>query len=402
MKRRVVVTGMGVVSSVGIGVDAFGRALRAGVSGASDITVLDTNGFASHRGCELKGFDGRRWVKRLDPARPGRSSQFAIAAARMAIEDAGLEERWLERQGCGVSVGTTEGESQEIDQLTEVWVRQGPERMSADQLKRATADLLSVSVCQELGLHGEALTISTACAAGNYAIGYAYDLIRLGEADCMLCGGADSMSRKSFSGFYRLGAIAPRACQPFDKNRRGILTGEGAGMLLLESLEGARARGAAIHGEVLGYGLTCDANHPVAPDRKSIADCIRLAHRNAGIRPGDVDYISAHGTGTQANDQTETAAIREVFGPAAPPTSSIKSMLGHTMGAASALSSVACAIAMKHGFIPPTINHDEADPNCPIDCVPNQARAADLRIVQNNAFAFFGNNAILIMKRYEN
>jgi 3-oxoacyl-[acyl-carrier-protein] synthase II len=259
-----------------------------------------------------------------------------------------------------------------------------------------------VSVCQELGLHGEALTISTACAAGNYAIGYAYDLIQLGEAECMLCGGADAMSRKSFSGFYRLGAIAPRACQPFDKNRKGILTGEGSGMLLLESLDGARARGAAIYGEVLGYGLTCDANHPVAPDRKSIADCIRLAHRNAGIQPGDVDYISAHGTGTQANDQTETAAIREVFGPAPPPTSSIKSMLGHTMGAASALSSVACAIAMKDGFIPPTINHDEDDPNCLIDCVPNRARPADLRIVQNNAFAFFGNNAILIMKRYEN
>jgi 3-oxoacyl-[acyl-carrier-protein] synthase II len=217
----------------------------------------------------------------------------------------------------------------------------------------------------------------------------------------MLCGGADAMSRKSFSGFYRLGAIAPEVCQPFDRNRKGILTGEGAGMLLLESLESALQRGAPIHAEVLGYGLTCDANHPVAPDQKSIATCMRVAHQNAGIRPGDVDYISAHGTGTQANDQTETAAIREVFGSAPPPTSSIKSMLGHTMGAASALSSIACVLAMKEGFIPPTINHVEDDPNCLIDCVPNQARPADLRIVQNNAFAFFGNNAIVIYKRYE-
>ncbi len=401
MKRRVVVTGMGVVSSVGVCLDAFGRALRDGVSGASEITVLDTRGFESHRGCELKRFDGSRWVKRLDIGRVGRSSQFAIAAARMAIEDAGLPEAWLGARGCGVSVGTTEGESQELDQLTEVWVKKGPACMDVAQLERATADLLSVSVSQELGLHGEALTISTACAAGNYAIGYAYDLIQLGEADYMLCGGADAMSRKSFSGFYRLGAIAPQACQPFDKNRKGILTGEGAGMLLLESLESAVERGARIYGEVLGYGLTCDANHPVAPDQRSIANCMRLAHRNAGIRPQDVDYISAHGTGTQANDQTETAAIREVFGTSPPPTSSIKSMLGHTMGAASALSSIACALAIRDRFIPPTINHEDDDPNCPIDCVPNKARSAELRIVQNNAFAFFGNNAILILKRFE-
>jgi 3-oxoacyl-[acyl-carrier-protein] synthase II len=401
MGRRVVVTGMGAVSSVGIGLAPFGRALRAGQSGASEITVLDTQGFASHRGCELRGFEPARWVRRLDPARVGRSSQFAIAAARLALTEAGLAEAHLAARGCGVCVGTTEGESQLVDQLTEVWVKEGPARMDAARLERATADLLSVSVSQELGLHGEALTISTACAAGNYAIGYAYDLIHVGETDHMLCGGADAMSRKSFSGFYRLGAIAPEVCQPFDKNRKGILTGEGAGMLLLESLESALERGAPIHGEVLGYGLTCDANHPVAPDQQSIATCMRLAHRNAGIRPADVDYISAHGTGTQANDQTETAAIREVFGAAPPPTSSIKSMLGHTMGAASALSSIACLLAMKDGFIPPTINHHEDDPKCPIDCVPNQARPADLRVVQNNAFAVFGNNAIVIFKRYD-
>jgi 3-oxoacyl-[acyl-carrier-protein] synthase II len=392
---------MGVVSSIGMGRDAFGRALRDGVSGASEITVLDTRGFASHRGCELKGFDGSRWVKRLDVDSVGRSSQFAIAAARMAIDDADLRHTWLSQHGCGVSVGTTEGESQVLDQLTEAWVTHGPEHLDVAQLERATADLLSVSVAQELDLHGEALTISTACAAGNYAIGYAYDLIQLGETDYMLCGGADAMSRKLFSGFYRMGTIAPESCQPFDKNRKGILTGEGAGMLLLESLDAALARGAAIYAEVLGYGLTCDANHPVAPDQNSIADCIRLAHQNAGITPGEVDYISAHGTGTQANDQTETAAIRQVFGANPPPTSSIKSMLGHTMGAASALSSIACALAITDGFIPPTINHVEDDPDCPVDCVPNTARLADLRVVQNNAFAVFGNNAILIMKRYE-
>ena len=401
MTRRVVVTGMGAVTSIGVGIDAFAGALRAGVSGASEITQIDTRGFASHRGCELKGFDATRWIKRLDRDDVGRSSQLAIAAARLAIEDAGVESGWLSERRCGVSVGTTEGESQELDQLTDIWIKQGPDRISASQLARASADLLSMSVSHELDLHGEALTISTACAAGNYAIGYAYDLIQLGETDYMLCGGADAMSRKSFSGFYRLGAIAPHACQPFDKNRKGILIGEGAGMLLLESLDSAQARGATIYSEVLGYGLTCDAVHPVAPDQKSIEHCMRLAHQNAGVTPGEITYISAHGTGTHANDITETAAIREVFGAVVPPTSSIKSMLGHTMGAASALSTIACALAITHGFIPPTINHEEDDPNCQIDCVPNRARPANLRIVQNNAFAAYGNNAILIMKRYE-
>lgn len=401
MTRRVVVTGMGAVTSIGVGIGAFAGALRAGVNGASDITQIDTRGFDSHRGCELKGFDGTRWVKRLNLDEVGRSSQLAIAAARLAIDDAGVDSEWLGVRGCGVAVGTTEGESQELDQLTELWVREGPGRIGASQLARASADLVSMSVSHELDLHGETLTISTACAAGNYAIGYAYDLIQLGETDHMLCGGADAMSRKSFSGFYRLGAIAPHDCQPFDRNRKGILIGEGAGMLLLESLESAQARGATIYSEVLGYGLTCDAAHPVAPDQKSIEHCMRLAHRNAGVTPGEIAYISAHGTGTQANDVTETAAIREVFGAAVPPTSSIKSMLGHTMGAASALSTIACALAITHGFIPPTINHQADDPRCPVDCVPNQARPADLRIVQNNAFAAYGNNAILIMKRFE-
>ena len=245
------------------------------------------------------------------------------------------------------------------------------------------------------------MTIPTACSAGNYAIGYAYDSISLGDTDFMLCGGADSICRKTFAGFYRLGTIAPEVCQPFDKNRKGILTGEGAGILLLESLDSALARGAQIYAEVLGYGLTCDADHMVAPNRSSIARCIRLAHRNAGISASDVDYICAHGTGTVANDITESGAISEVFGSRKPPVSSIKSMIGHTMGAASALASIACAVGLKDGFIPPTVNHRETDPNCDLDCVPNQSRAADLRIVQNNGFAFGGNNAITVYSRYE-
>ncbi len=394
MGRRVVVTGLGVVSSTGFGAAAFAEALREGRSGISPIQSFDTTGFPHSLGGEVKAFDPARWLKRLDPARWGRTSQLAAAAARMAVEDAEVDPGWLSRTRAGCAVGTTDGESQLIDLLTAEWVEAGLERLSAPLVRQVPASQLAIAVNRELNLDGEAVVLPTACAAGNYAIGYAFDLIQSGEVDYMICGGADSVCRKTFAGFYRLGAITPLACQPFDKNRQGILTGEGAGMLFLETLDSARARGARIYVEVLGYGLNCDANHMVSPYPSSIAECIRRAHSNAGIKPEHVDYISAHGTGTKVNDAVETRAIREVFGDRIPPISSIKSMIGHTMGAASALAAVACALAISHRFIPPTINFSEHDPECDVDCVPNQARAASLRVAQNNGFAFGGNNAI--------
>lgn len=399
--RRVVVTGLGVVSSIGIGAEAFGRGLRSGVSGITRLRGANTLGFPFDIGGEVHEFQPRCWLRRLDPDTVGRTSHLAVAAARMASQDSGIDPEELSRGGCGVSVGTTDGESFATDELVRDWVENGPEGLDGRAVRKIPADRLSVSVARELDLHGEAITISTACAAGNYAIGNAFDAIRLGEADHMLCGGAESMARKSLAAFYRLGAIAPVACQPFDANRRGIVIGEGAGMLLLESLESAQARGARIHAEVLGYGLSCDAQHPVAPNAASIATCMRRAHANAGIHPSDVDWVCAHGTGTLVNDAVEARAIREVFGRRIPPTSAIKSMIGHTMGAASALAAVACALALRDGFIPPTINCETPDPECGLDCVPNRARTADLEVVQNNAFAFAGNNAIVVLKRYD-
>ncbi len=198
-----------------------------------------------------------------------------------------------------------------------------------------------------------------------------------------------------------LGTIAPERCQPFDVDRKGILTGEGAGVLLLESLESALARGAHIYAEILGYGLNCDAYHPVAPNQDSVARCMQRALDNAGVKPAEVDFISAHGTGTKANDVTEAGAIRQVFGEQPPRTISIKSMIGHSMGAASALASIACALAIEEGFIPPTINHVTTDPECNVDCVPNEAVDADLRVVQNNGLAFGGNNSVVIYGKYE-
>lgn len=250
---------------------------------------------------------------------------------------------------------------------------------------------------EELGLTGESLTLATACSASNYALGYAYDLITTGEADVVLAGGADSVCRWAHAGFHRLGALADTVCTPFDRGRSGILTGEGGAVLLLESLDHARARGARPYAELLGYGMNCDASHPVTPDAASIAECMRLAHRNADIKAEQVDYVCAHGTGTQVNDLVETRAILEVFGDRPPPVSSIKSMMGHTMGAACGFGAIASTLAIRDGFLPPTTNHREHDPDLAgLDPVPNAARDADVRVVQNDGFAFGGNNAIVL------
>jgi 3-oxoacyl-[acyl-carrier-protein] synthase II len=400
--HRVVVTGIGVFSSIGTGAKEFADGLRAGRSGTRPITAFDTTGYAYANGCEIPDFMPDEWIHHLPIAAMGRATQFSTAAARMAVIDADLDERYLRGQRCLVSIGTTDGESADLDRLVEQEVRYGPETLDPVATRRIPAGRLSAAAAQELGLtDAEAVTIPTACAAGNYAIGYGFDAVRAGEVDVALCGGADAMCRKTFTGFYRLGTIAPECCQPFDRNRKGILTGEGAAVLVLESHLSAVARGARIYAEVLGYGLNCDAYHQVAPDQVSVAACIRLALDNARVRPADVDLVSAHGTGTKANDVTEARAIRDVFGQKPPPVISIKSMIGHTMGAASALSAAACVLAITYDFIPPTVNHVESDPECGVDCVPNSAVAARLRVVQNNGLAFGGNNAVVILGRYE-
>lgn len=395
--RRVVITGIGPVTSIGIGSAEFSAALRRGQNGVTTFRAQNALGFPFDQGGEVHDFDPREHVRRHDPALIGRSSQFAIAAARHAIADAGLSPEDLPRDRCCVSIGTTDGESQAVDTLVRQIAEKGMAEVPASLIRMVPADRLATSVARELELEGEAVTISTACAAGNYAIGNAFDLIQTGEADFALGGGTESIARKSLAGFYRLGAIAKVACQPFDATRQGIIAGEGAGVLLLESMDSALARGARIYAEILGYGLSCDAKHSTSPDPQSIADCMRKAHAHAKISPKDVDYICAHGTGTAVNDAVEAKAIREVFGENPPPTSSIKSMIGHTMGAASALGVAASALALKEGFLPPTINFRQLDPECPFDCVPNEARPATPRVVQNNGFAFGGNNAIIVL-----
>lgn len=400
-QNRVAITGLGVVTSIGIGVDAFLDGLREGRSGVKPIMSFETEGYAYANGCEVTGFDPHEYLELLDPAKIGRASQFGAAAARMAVRDSGMSLEQLRERRTLVSVGTTDGESRELDELAVHQFQHGPEDLDRAVVRRSPAGRLSTSIVHELGLADvEAVTIPTACAAGNYAIGYGVDAIRNGDVDVVLCGGVDALCRKTFAGFYRLGALAPEVCQPFDVDRKGILTGEGAGLLMLESVESAQRRGARIYAEVLGYGLNCDALSPVAPDEESLARCMTLAHRNAGVKPEDIDFISAHGTGTKANDKTESGAIRRAF-TTPPPTVSIKGMLGHTMGAASALATAACALSITEKFIPPTINHVETDPECGVDCVPNTARSAEVNVVQNNSLAFGGNNAVVVVGRYQ-
>lgn len=394
--ERIVVTGLGVVSSIGCTIADFEKGLIEGKSGCAPAVNFDASGFEEVHACEVKDFEPLDYIRNNNIEELGRSSQFAIAAARMALADAGLDDVALRGQRVPVIIGTTDGESQPLDDLARHWVAEGLESVPSELIEKTAAGNLANAVSREFGLRGPSRTISTACSAGNYAIGNAFDMLSNGVAQIAICGGSDSVCRKTYSGFSRLGTIAPVQCQPFDLNRKGILTGEGSGVLVLETLSSAQARGASIHAEVLGYGLSCDADHMVSPNAESVARCIRIAHSNARVSATDVDYVCAHGTGTSANDTVESAAIKAVFGTQIPPVSSIKSMVGHSMGAASAIASIACILAIGRGFLPPTINHQTIDPDCIPDCVSNHSRKLTVHIAQNNGFAFGGNNAITI------
>jgi 3-oxoacyl-[acyl-carrier-protein] synthase II len=292
-----------------------------------------------------------------------------------------------------------------IERFDDHYVAEELEKISGDFISTYPSHVLAAHVACELALAGEVITIPTACAAGNHAIAYAFDVLRAGKAQVMLAGGADSFSRITYTGFSRLGAIAPELCQPFDLHRKGMIPGEGAAFLVLERLDHARNRSARIYAEVAGYGLSCDAHHMTAahPQGDGGARAMELALNSAGAVPQQIDYISAHGTGTPTNDRLETIAIKRVFGDYAHrvPVSSIKSMLGHTMGAASAMEAAACVLAIAEGHIPPTINLFNADPECDLDFVPLVARSHKVNVALNNAYAFGGNNSSVVFERCE-
>ncbi len=403
--KRVVISGLGLITPVGIGWGEAWASLLAGRSGIAPVESFDTSAFPVHIGAEVKRFDSLAFLKKQTPDSMGRSSQFAIAAARLALDDSHLDLPRMNLRRVGVSMGTTSGEPQFVERYNDIRKAEGLDAIPGEMLPKYPCNVIPTHIAMEFALRGPSLMIPTACAAGNYAIGYGFDLIRSGRVDAMLAGGADAFSRITYMGFARLGAIAKERCQPFDKNRKGMVPGEGAAVLVLEEAEAAQARGAKIYAEVLGYGISCDAHHMTAahPQGEGAVRAMASALRDSGVSIDAVDYISAHGTGTPTNDRAESIAVKSLFGERAKrlPVSSIKSMIGHTMGAASAIEAAACALALDTGMLPPTINYEEPDPDCDLDYVPNVARQTNPRVVLNNAYAFGGNNASLCLAKFE-
>src|SRR5262249_23865911 len=321
-----------------------------------------------------------------------RASQFAIAAARLALADGLVDLDRIPRERVGVVIGTTSGEPRVIEQFDDHYLADDLQNVNSDFIWSYPCHVIAEHIACEFDLAGINLMIPAACAAGNYAISHAFDALRSGRADLMIAGGSDCFSRITYAGFARLGAIASEVCRPFDRNREGMIPGEGAGILVLERLDQAMARGAPVYAEIAGYGLSCDAHHMTAahPAGDGPARAMERALDASKTRIDQVDYISAHGTGTPTNDRIETLAVKRVFKDLAYSTtmSSIKSMLGHTMGAASAIETAVCGLAVACDVIPPTINLEDPDPECDLDYVPNSAREHRVDVAMNNAYAF--------------
>jgi len=406
---RIAVTGLGAVTPVGTGKQEMWTSLLAGRLGFAPVRSFDTSALTVHLGAEVTDFSPEPYVRNLDPARLGRASQMAIAAARLALADAGLEgaagaagpaAAGLDADRAGVAMGTTSGEPREVERFNDRYLAGELSRVGAEFMSLYPCHMIAVHVARELGFCGVNTMIPNACAAGNYAIAHAADMLRTGRAELMLAGGADAFSRITYHGFARLGAIARERCQPFDRRRQGMIPGEGAAVLVLEPLAAAWRRGARVYAELAGYGLSCDAHQMTAahPEGRGAARAMQSALADAGIEPHEVSYISAHGTGTPTNDRLETLAVRRVFGGGAcPPISSIKSMLGHTMGAASAIEAAVCALAVTCDRIPPTMGLDE--PEADLDFVPNAARRHRVEVAMNNSYAFGGNNASTVFRK---
>ena len=400
-KRRVVVTGLGVLSSVGIGKDKFWKAILDGNSGISKVSSFDTKDYRCHYAGEIKNFYPQEFIPKRRIPFLGRTSQLSIAATSMALEDAGFSGKGFHKERIGVFMGTTMGEKP-LEDAVDTWIIAGTENLDRAKVMQSSANNIPANIANYFQLEGPNYLIPTACAAGNYAVGYGFDFIKRGDLDYAIVGGADAFSRLAFTGFQRIYAMAPEKCQPFDKNRRGMLVGEGAAVLFLESLDSALQRNAEIYAEIPGYGISCDAYHMTAGKPEGIGKAILKALKYTQTEKEEVDYINAHGTGTAGNDKTECAAIKGVFKERTKSisVSSIKSMLGHPMGAASAIEALACCLSVRNNIIPPTMNFETPDEECDIDCVPNKARVKRVNVALNNGFAFGGNNSCLVVKKF--
>ncbi|MCK6527376.1 beta-ketoacyl-[acyl-carrier-protein] synthase family protein [Myxococcota bacterium] len=390
------------MSSIGSGREPFWRALLQGRSGISEVAAFDTSAFRTHRGGEIRGFSPLPWLSEAEAASMGRGGQLAVAAAGLALADAGLPSGpGAEDSDTGVCIGTTMGEIQVMEEAARRWNEGGLAAVRPEDFRRYPSGTIGRGIAARFGCAGPVSVVPTACAAGNYAIGIGADWIRGGRAVRVLAGGVDPMSLLAFAGFLGLRSMASERVRPFDRERRGMMVAEGAGVVVLEPLEAALARGATPYAEVLALGLACDAHHMTQPhpEGAGAAAAMRQALDLAACDPGAVDHVSAHGTGTPANDRAESAAILSVFGERGPrvPVTSLKGALGHTMGAASALEAIAACLTVADGLVPPTVGYEVPDPDCPLDVVCGEPRPGLYRRVLSNAFAFGGHDSALLL-----
>jgi 3-oxoacyl-[acyl-carrier-protein] synthase II len=412
VNRRVVVTGIGLVSALGIGTNETWAGILAGQSGVTRITRFDISGYATQIAAEVKGFDPLAFIEKKDIKKMDLFIQYAIAAAQFAMDDSRLEITADNAPNVGVYIGSGIGGFITIEREHEALLNGGPRRVSPFFIPSAIINLASGQVSIRFGAKGPNSATCTACSASAHAIGDAYEIIKRCDADAMIAGGSEAaICPMSIGGFGQLRALStrndepPRASRPFDKDRDGFIIGEGAGVLILEELEHARRRGARIYAEIVGYGMSSDAYHMTAPseDGDGARRVMAMAIRKAGIAPSDVDYINAHGTSTPYNDKLETLAIHNCFGEHAGrlAISSTKSMTGHLLGGAGGLEAGITALAVQDQVAPPTINLDDPDPECDLDYVPHQSRKMPIRYALSNSFGFGGTNAALLFKKFE-
>jgi 3-oxoacyl-[acyl-carrier-protein] synthase II len=414
--RRVAITGIGVLSPVGNTKQDFWTSILTGKSGVAKLTSIDTTYFTSHIGAEVKNFDPASYgINPKELRRMDRFVQFAVCASKMAVEDSGLDLNKEDRNRIGVYVGSGIGGLHTIEEQTFAFWERGKEKGSSKitpfLIPMLIVNMGSGMVSIVLGLKGPNSAVATACATSNHAIGDAVRLIQRGDADMMVAGGSESaLTYMGFGGFCALRALSTRnddpekASRPFDKERDGFVMGEGAGVVVLEELEHAKARKAAIYAEIIGYGMSGDAYHMTAPDPEGdgAVRCMKAAIDDAGVSPEEVDYINAHGTSTPLNDKIETLAIKKVFGKHAYKlaVSSTKSMTGHLLGAAGGVELIATILGIKEGIIHPTINYDFPDSECDLDYVPNKPRKKQVNIAISNSLGFGGHNATLVVRKY--
>jgi nodulation protein E len=399
--RRVAVTGLGIISPLGLNLEDSWKSLKLGISGIGPIKSVDCSALRFQNGAEVRDYDPLKHFEGGKDAYIDRFAQFSVVAAREALRHSGVELTPQLRENSAIVCGSAVGGQAAIESgFEDLWV-QGRGRVHPLTIPKTMANAGASHIAMDMGLSGPTYTVSTACSSANHAIGQAFRLVRDGEAELAMTGGSEAMfTIGMLKAWEAMRVVAPDTCRPFSKDRRGLILGEGGAMMVLEPMEAAKARGAKMYGEICGFGMTADAHHLTQPTVQGPSRAMRGALREAGIAPESVGYINAHGTGTPGNDPVESSAIREVFGAHADKigVSSTKSLHGHALGAAGALEAVATVLALYHGVLPPTANYNERDPECDLDYIPNQPRVLQVEAALSNSFAFGGLNAVIAFR----